>query len=85
MVGPSTMEPFPLNLFTLRAKGIYWSLCQILGKDAESAMPTHCMLMMAQMFNPSLAMTYDFPPYLIDVIHEGLIGINIAKVDRPFS
>lgn len=23
LVGPSTMEPFPLNFFTLRAKGIY--------------------------------------------------------------
>lgn len=27
VVGPSTMEPFSLNLFTLRAKGMYWSLC----------------------------------------------------------
>lgn len=26
LVGPSTMEPFPMNLFTSRAKGIYWSL-----------------------------------------------------------
>lgn len=30
-------------------------------------------------------MTYDFAPYLIDAIREGLIGINNAKVDRPFG
>lgn len=27
IVGPSTMEPFSLKLFTFRAKGMYWSLC----------------------------------------------------------
>lgn len=27
VVGPSTMEPFSLNLFNLRAKGMYWALC----------------------------------------------------------
>lgn len=47
-------------------------------------MPTHYMLMMSQILNPSLAVTYDFAPYLIDAIHEGLIRINNAKVDRPF-
>lgn len=31
VVGPYTEEPFSLNLFTLRAKGMYWSLFQILG------------------------------------------------------
>lgn len=48
-------------------------------------MPAHYMLMMAQILNPSLAVAYDFAPYLADVIHEGLIGINNAKVDRPFG
>lgn len=39
VVGPNTEEPFSLNLFTLRAKGMYWSLCQILGEDVEANMP----------------------------------------------
>lgn len=30
-------------------------------------------------------MTFDFAPYLIDAIHDGLIGIKNAKVDRPFG
>lgn len=55
------------------------------GEDAENAMPAHYMLMMAQILNLSLAVAYDFAPYLVDVIHEGLIGINNAKVDRPFG
>lgn len=74
-----------MNFFTLRAKGIYWSLCQILGEDVEITMPTHYMLMMAQTLNPSLVVTCDFAPYLTDAIHEGLIGIKNAKVDRPFG
>lgn len=47
IVGPSTMEPFSLNIFTLRAKGMYWSLCHIFGEDAKTTMPTHYMLMIA--------------------------------------
>lgn len=44
-------------------------------------MPTHYMLVMAQILNVSLAVADDFAPYLTDAIHEGLIGINNAKVD----
>lgn len=79
------MEPFSLNWFTLRAKGLYWSLCQIFGEDVEVNMPTHYMLMIAQILNPSLAVTFDYAPYITDAIHEGLIGIKNAKVDRPFG
>lgn len=85
VVGPSTMEPFSLNLFTLRAKGMYWSLCQIFGEDAKTTMPTHYMLMIAHILNPSLAVTFDFTPYLTDAIHARLIGIKIVKVDIPFG
>lgn len=85
VVGPNTMEPFSLNLFTLRAKGLYWSLWQILKEDAESNMPTHYMLIIAQILNPCLAMTFDYASYITDAIHEGLIGIKNGKVDRPFG
>lgn len=85
LVGPSTVEPFPMNLFTLRAKGIYWSLCQFFGEDLENVMPTHYMLMMTQILNSSIAVAYEFAPYLANVIHEGLIGINNAKGDGPFG
>lgn len=85
LVGPSKVKPFPMNFFTLRAKGVYQSLCQFFGEDGENAMPTHYMLMMAQILNPSIAVAYEFAPYLANVIHEGLIGSNNAKVDRPFG
>lgn len=48
-------------------------------------MPTHYMLMIAQIFNPSLVVTFDYAPYITDAIHEGLIGIKNGKVDRPFG
>lgn len=41
------MEPFSLNLFTLKAKGMYRALCQIFGEDAERNMVTHYMVMIA--------------------------------------
>lgn len=85
VVGPNTEEPFSLNLFTFRAKGLYWSLCQILGEDAEANMPNHYMLMIAQILNPSLAVTFDYASFITDAIHEGLIGIKNGKVDRPFG
>lgn len=85
IVGPSTMEPFSLNLFTLRAKGMYWSLCQIFGEDAETTMPTHYMLMIAQILKPCLAVTFDYAPYPTDAIHARLIGIKSGKVEKPFG
>lgn len=27
IIGPSTQEPFKVDYFNLRAKGVYWSLC----------------------------------------------------------
>lgn len=84
LVGPSTIEPFPMNFFTLRVKGVYWSLCQIFGEDVENVMPTYYMLMMAQILSLSIAIAYEFAHNLANVIHEGLIGINISKEDRPF-
>lgn len=85
VVDTSTMEPFSLNLFTLRAKDMYWALCQIFGKDAEKNMPTHYMLMIAQIVNPSLAITFDYASHLTDAIHAALVRINNGKVDRPFG
>lgn len=85
MVGPSIMEPFPMNFFNLRAKGMYWSLYQIFGEDAKNIMHTHYMLTMTQILNLSLVVAYDFAPYLAYVIHEGLMGINNANVDRHFG
>lgn len=82
IVGPSTMELFSLNLFTLRDKGMYWSLCQIFREDTETTMSTHYMLMIAKILKPSLVVTFDFAPYLTNAIHEGLIGIKSAKVER---
>lgn len=58
------MEPFSLNFFTLRAKGMYWAPCQIFGEDAKRNMPTYYMLMIAQILNPSLVITFDYAPYL---------------------
>lgn len=85
VVGPNTEEPFSLSLFTLRAKGVYWSLCQILGEDAKKNMPNHYMLMIAQILNPSLVVTFDYASFITDAIHGGLIGITNGKVDRPFA
>lgn len=79
------MDPFSLNLFTLREKELYWSLCQIFGEDAEVNMPTHYMLMIAQILNPSLAVTFDYAPYITHTIHESLIAIKNGKVNKPFG
>lgn len=85
VVGPNTQEPFSLSMFTLRAKGMYWALCQVLGEDAESNMPNHYLLMIVQILNPSLAITFDYASYIADAIHGGLMGIKNGKVDRPFG
>lgn len=85
VVGPNTMKPFSLNVFTIRAKGLYWSTCQILGEGAEANMPTHYMSMTTQILNPSLVVTFNYASYATDAIHEGLIGIKNGKVDRPFG
>lgn len=85
VVGPNTQEPFSLSMFTLRDKGMYWALCQVLGEDAEANMPNHYLLMIAQILNPSLAITFDYASFIGDAIHGGLIGIKNGKVDRPFG
>lgn len=85
VVGPNTQEPFSLSMFTLRAKGMYWALCQVLREDAEANMPNHYLLMIVQILNPSLAITFDYASFIADAIHGGLIGIKNGKVDRPFG
>lgn len=73
-----------MDYFNLREKGVYWSLCQVFGEDAQEEMPVNYMFMMAQIIHPYLVVTFYFFPFLVDLIHEGLIGIQRAKVDRLF-
>lgn len=48
-------------------------------------MPTHYMLMIAQILNPSPAITFDYAPYLTDAIHVGIIWIKNGKIDKLFG
>lgn len=48
-------------------------------------MPNHYLLMIAQILNPSLVVTFDYASFIVDAIHGGLVGIKNGKVDRPFE
>lgn len=84
VMGPSTQEPFKIDYFDMRERSAYWALCQVFGEDVEERMPVHLMCMMVQILHSHLAVNFDYAPFIAKLIHNGSIGIQKRKVDKPF-
>lgn len=84
VMGQNTQEPFKIDYFDGRAKGAYWSLCQVFGEDVSEKMPIHLMSMVIQILHAHVSITFDFAPFIAELIHNVLVKIKKNEDDRPF-
>lgn len=84
-IGQSVEVPFPIDSFAHYFKATFFTLCQILGFHPGTIVPKSYMHMGIQIQHPHFAVIYDFSPYLVDKIREGLLQIKKGGIDTSFS
>ena len=76
--------------FNPRAQALYVSLCKIFDIDEQEYVLVPLIYMIAQLHHYRMNSIFDFASYLageylVEEIHNGLIGISKCKVDKPFG
>lgn len=84
LVTQNTLEPLLKKYFNPRAQALYFSLCKTFGMDEQDHIPGSIVFIIAQTFQYGMSSIFYFATSLAEEIHNGLIGIEKAKVDKPF-
>ena len=84
LVTPTTLEPLMRKFFNPKAQALYFSLCQIFGMEEGEYNPSFIVLIMTQTLQFGITNILDFASFLVEEIHNGLVGISKGEVNRPF-
>lgn len=52
--------------------------------DEHDHIPRYLVFMITQILENWMSSIFYYASYLAEVVHNGLIGINMGKVDKPF-
>ena len=70
--------------FNPRAQALYFTLYKNFGMDEEEYIQGSIVLIMAHTLQFGMSTILDFATFLVEEIHNGLVGISQGKVNRPF-
>lgn len=69
-ISSSHVESFPIEDFQIYFKRTYFSLCQIIGMDAQEKISIGLMIMAMRIQNPEKNIEYDFASFIERALHE---------------